>query len=153
MAGFDPKWIVRNLLNMPGLVLGLLFLAVFSIGFGMVYVNALTNPEMMPSGTLSRVMMSEATNMLLLAGLYAVTFLSVAMGALLGADTLSGEINSGTIQTIATKPVRRAEVVLGRWLGLRFCLGCIPCSCRAGRSSAFGCNRVTCRRICCWVFR
>jgi ABC-type transport system involved in multi-copper enzyme maturation permease subunit len=114
---------VRKRIVLTGLVLGLLFLAVFSIGFRMVYVNALTNPEMMPSGALSRVMMSEATNMLLLAGLYAVTFLSVAMGALLGADTLSGEINSGTIQTIATKPVRRAEVVLGKWLGFAILLG------------------------------
>jgi Cu-processing system permease protein len=114
---------VRKRIVLTGLVLGLIFLAVFSIGFRMVYVNALTNPEMMPSGALSRVMMSEATNMLLLAGLYAVTFLSVAMGALLGADTLSGEINSGTIQTIATKPVRRAEVVLGKWLGFAILLG------------------------------
>jgi len=114
---------VRKRIVLTGLVLGLLFLAVFSIGFRMVYVNALSNPELMPSGALSRVMMSEATNMLLLAGLYAVTFLSVAMGALLGADTLSGEINSGTIQTIATKPVRRAEVVLGKWLGFAILLG------------------------------
>ena len=114
---------VRKRIVLTGLVLGLLFLAVFSIGFRMVYVNALTNPEMMPSGALARVMMNEATNMLLLAGLYAVTFLSVAMGALLGADTLSGEINSGTIQTIVTKPVRRAEVVLGKWLGFAILLG------------------------------
>jgi hypothetical protein len=48
-----------------------------------------------------------------------VTFLSVAMGALLGADTLSGEIISGTIQTIVTKPVRRSDVVLGG--GLQSC--------------------------------
>ncbi len=114
---------VRKRIVLTGLVLGLLFLAVFSIGFRMVYINALTNPEMMPSDTLSRVVVSEATNMLLLAGLYAVTFLSVAMGALLGADTLSGEINSGTIQTIVTKPVRRAEVVLGKWLGFAILLG------------------------------
>lgn len=61
--------------------------------------------------------------MLTLAGLYAVTFLSIAMGALLGADTLSGEINSGTIQTIVTKPIRRSSVVLGKWLGFACLLG------------------------------
>ncbi len=113
---------VRKRIVLTGLVLGLIFLAVFSIGFRMVYINALANPEVMPNETLSRVMVSEATNMLLLAGLYAVTFLSVAMGALLGADTLSGEINSGTIQTIVSKPVRRAEVVLGKWLGFAILL-------------------------------
>ena len=66
---------------------------------------------------MAHVAQGEATNVLLLAGLYAVAFLSVAMGALLGADTLAGEITSGTIQTIVTKPVRRSDVVLGKWLG------------------------------------
>ena len=39
------------------------------------------------------------------------------MGALLGADTLAGEINSGSIQTLITKPIRRSDVVFGKWLG------------------------------------
>jgi ABC-type transport system involved in multi-copper enzyme maturation permease subunit len=45
------------------------------------------------------------------------------MGALLGADTLAGEINSGTIQTIVTKPLRRSDVVVGKWLGFAGLLG------------------------------
>ena len=44
------------------------------------------------------------------------------MGALLAADTLAGEINSGTIQTIVTKPIRRSDVVLGKWLGFALLL-------------------------------
>jgi ABC-type transport system involved in multi-copper enzyme maturation permease subunit len=32
-------------------------------------------------------------------------------------DTLSGEIASGTIQAIATKPVRRWELLAGKWVG------------------------------------
>jgi Cu-processing system permease protein len=66
---------------------------------------------------MTRVWQNEASNFLLLAGLYAVAFLSVAMGALLSADTLAGEISSGTIQTVVTKPLRRSQVVLGKWLG------------------------------------
>jgi Cu-processing system permease protein len=30
---------------------------------------------------------------------------------------LSGEISSGTIQTLASKPIRRWEIVMGKWLG------------------------------------
>jgi ABC-type transport system involved in multi-copper enzyme maturation permease subunit len=45
------------------------------------------------------------------------------MGALLGADTLAGEISSGTIQTIVTKPVRRSDVIFGKWLGFAMLLG------------------------------
>jgi ABC-type transport system involved in multi-copper enzyme maturation permease subunit len=44
------------------------------------------------------------------------------MGALLGADTLSGEITSGTIQTIVAKPIHRSAVVLGKWVGYAFLL-------------------------------
>jgi ABC-type transport system involved in multi-copper enzyme maturation permease subunit len=69
------------------------------------------------------VMQAEMSNFLLMAGLYAVTFLSVAMGALLAADTLAGEINSGSIQTIVAKPVRRSDVVFGKWLGFAGLLG------------------------------
>jgi ABC-type transport system involved in multi-copper enzyme maturation permease subunit len=52
-----------------------------------------------------------------------VTFLAIAMAALLGADALAGEINSGAIQTIATKPIRRSDVVFGKWLGFAGLLG------------------------------
>jgi hypothetical protein len=30
---------------------------------------------------------------------------------------LSGEIDSGVMQTVASKPIRRADVVIGKWLG------------------------------------
>src|SRR5690349_9198191 len=36
---------------------------------------------------------------------------------LLPIDTLSGEIGSGVIQTLAVRPIRRREIVLGKWLG------------------------------------
>ena len=45
------------------------------------------------------------------------------MAALLGADTLAGEINSGTIQVIVTKPIRRSDVIFGKWLGFAGLLG------------------------------
>jgi ABC-type transport system involved in multi-copper enzyme maturation permease subunit len=52
-----------------------------------------------------------------MAGLYAVNFLTVMMAVLTSVDTLSGEIASGTIHTLVSKPVRRWEIVLGKWLG------------------------------------
>ena len=76
-----------------------------------------------PSQGIASIADTESMNGFLMAGLYAVTFLSIAMAALLAADTLAGEINSGTIQTIVTKPIRRSDVVLGKWLGLAGLLG------------------------------
>ena len=113
---------IRRRIVLTGLVLGILFLIIFSIGFRMIYTAILTEASE-ADNTLTRIWQSEASNFLLLAGLYAVAFLSVAMGALLGADTLAGEINSGTIQTIITKPIRRSDVVLGKWLGFAGLLG------------------------------
>src|SRR5499425_1767589 len=52
-------------------------------------------------------------------GLYAVDLLAVLMTILTSIDTLSGEIASGTIQAIATKPIPRWQLLLGKWLG--FC--------------------------------
>lgn len=51
-----------------------------------------------------------------LAGLYAVNFLTLMTAILLPIDTLSGDIASGVAQTIASKPIRRSDIVLGKWL-------------------------------------
>ncbi len=111
---------IRRRIVLVGLVLGVLFLIIFSIGFHMIHGAIMAEN---PTGPMSRVFRSEAANFLLMAGLYAVAFLSVAMGALLSADTLAGEISSGTIQTVVTKPVRRSDIVIGKWLGFAGLLG------------------------------
>jgi ABC-type transport system involved in multi-copper enzyme maturation permease subunit len=51
-----------------------------------------------------------------LLGLYAVNFLVAAFAVMLPVDTLSGEIASGVMQTLAAKPVRRVDILLGKWL-------------------------------------
>ncbi len=113
---------IRRRIVLTGLILGFCFLIIFSVGFRMIYTTIGENATLAPSA-LSKVAQKEASNFLLLAGLYAVAFLSVAMGALISADTLAGEINSGTIQTIVTKPILRSDVVLGKWLGFAGLLG------------------------------
>jgi ABC-type transport system involved in multi-copper enzyme maturation permease subunit len=113
---------IRRRIVLTGLVLGILFLVLFTIGFRLIYLD-ISRENALRVDVMARVMTTEMSNFLLMAGLYAVTFLSVAMGALLSADTLAGEINSGTIQTIVTKPLRRSDVVLGKWLGFASLLG------------------------------
>jgi len=113
---------IRRRIVLTGLILGILFLIVFSIGFRMISAAILAEASEQDSA-LTRIWQNESSNFLLLAGLYAVAFLSVAMGALLSADTLAGEISSGTIQTILAKPLRRSDVVLGKWLGFAGLLG------------------------------
>ena len=107
---------IRRRIVLTGLILGILFLVIFSVGFRMISREVMNDGENRPA-MMARVMQNEMSSFMLNAGLYAVAFLSVAMGALLSADALAGEISSGTIQTVLTKPIRRSDVVLGKWLG------------------------------------
>ena len=129
LANMTFREAIRRRIVLTGLLLGICFLVIYSIGFHFIenQVHASERAAELASDPARQAAMhiaaSESSNTLLLAGLYAVTFLSIAMAALLAADTLAGEINSGTIQTIVTKPIRRADVVFGKWLGFAVLLG------------------------------
>lgn len=92
------------------LLLGLGFLALFATAFHYVYLDI----------EQSRIPAEQAETfigLLTSAGLYAANVLLSVMAVLIAVATLSGEIDSHTIDAIITKPVRRWEVVLGKWLG------------------------------------
>jgi ABC-type transport system involved in multi-copper enzyme maturation permease subunit len=55
-------------------------------------------------------------SLITIAGLFATNFLSVLLAMLLPVDTLSGEIESGVMQTLASKPIARWQILLGKWL-------------------------------------
>jgi Cu-processing system permease protein len=102
----------RRKILLAALVLGLVFLVVYGLGFYYIQQEFERNPNGPPM--LAR---REILSFLMLAGLYVVNFLTVMMAVLTSVDTISGEIASGTIHTLVTKPVRRWEVVLGKWVG------------------------------------
>lgn len=100
----------RRRILLAALLLGLLFLAVY--GIGMHYMVTDINRS-----NVRLINRSQIFNFLLMAGLYVVNFLTVMMTVLTSVDTLSGEVASGTIHTLVSKPIRRWEVVAGKWLG------------------------------------
>jgi Cu-processing system permease protein len=104
----------RRRIVQAGLVLGLLFLLVFGIGFHFFTTSIMTPQQ----NDLSKVIKAESNNILTIMGLYAVGFMAVALGTLISADSLASEISSGTVQTLTTKPIRRSDLVLGKWLGI-----------------------------------
>ena len=91
-------------------VCGGLFLAVFWTVAFLVARDMEANPPTFLQRQINLVILS-------LFGLYAANFLSVLLASLLPVDALSGEIDSGVMQTLASKPVRRSDIVLGKWLG------------------------------------
>jgi ABC-type transport system involved in multi-copper enzyme maturation permease subunit len=102
----------RRKIALTGFLLGVAFVVLFSVGFFYINQQRLQNNPFQ-----SAIPMEEYYNTITLAGLYVVNFLIVVMAALVTADTLAGEISSGTIQSLVTKPLRRSEIVFGKWLG------------------------------------
>ena len=97
------------------LLMGIVFLAVFGLGFHYIFTEIeLEGPSAGGAADLPMVI----ANFLMLSGLYVINFLVIVMAALLSAGTISGEVESHTIETMLTKPIRRWEVILGKWLGL-----------------------------------
>ena len=102
----------RRKILLAALLLGLIYLAIYGVGF--YYVNQDTTSSQFGPGLLE---LNQIRNFLFMAGLYVVNFLTVMMAVLTSVDTLSGEIASGTIHTLVSKPLQRWEIVVGKWLG------------------------------------
>jgi ABC-type transport system involved in multi-copper enzyme maturation permease subunit len=101
----------RRRIVLAGAVCALAFLVVFSVAVVFANREMLANPKtsfVERQGTLTAIM---------LVGFMAANFLSVIFAILLPVDTLSGEIDSGVMQTLASKPIDRAQIVLGKWAG------------------------------------
>jgi Cu-processing system permease protein len=115
----NPVWVIasitfreaaRKKILWTALVVGIGFLLVF--GAGLYYQMADFRSSNMPP-----FLRYQILSAMLMVGLYTVDLLAVVMTILTSVDTLSGEIASGTIQAIATKPVARWHVLIGKWSG------------------------------------
>ena len=102
----------RRKILLAALLLGLLYLAIYGVGF--YFVNQDISNSQFGPGLLE---LNQIRNFLFMAGMYVVNFLTVAIAVLTSVDTLSGEITSGTIHTLVSKPLQRWQIVVGKWLG------------------------------------
>ncbi|HLF26736.1 MAG TPA: ABC transporter permease [Anaerolineae bacterium] len=105
------------------LILTALFWGVYALGLNFVHDQIMRSGGL-PRGASRLFTLNDVWNFWLTAALYAANFLIVMMAVLTSVDTVAGEIASGTIQSIAVKPLRRFEIVLGKWLGFALMLGC-----------------------------
>jgi Cu-processing system permease protein len=110
MAAVTFREAVRKKLVWIALAAGIAFLALFGTG---LHYQAKDFAERSMNPLLRR----EIARTMLTLGLYAIDLLTAILAVLTSVDTLSGEIASGTIQAIATKPVHRWELLVGKWLG------------------------------------
>lgn len=100
----------RRRLLWVALIMGLGFLTVFGIAFFFIRRELLRFP---PGQAQEEFLYA----FLLTAGMYATNLLVTIVAVLISVTTISGEIESHIIDAIVTKPIRRWEIVVGKWLG------------------------------------
>jgi hypothetical protein len=101
---------LRRRVLLAALIGGVAFLVIYAVGLHFIVRDFERSVKM------TLIEKRVALTVISLAGMYAVNFMTIMSAVLLPLDTLSGEIASGSIQTLAAKPIRRGELVVGKWL-------------------------------------
>src|SRR5262245_1198970 len=99
----------RKRLVAAALVLGLAFVLLFAVGLHLIHSDV--------RGRLAPGQQAFVMSFVVMAALYAANFLIVMTSVLVAVDTLAGEIGSGVVEALCTKPIPRTSVALGKWLG------------------------------------
>ncbi|HZO29885.1 MAG TPA: ABC transporter permease, partial [Chloroflexota bacterium] len=94
-------------------------LALYAFGLSLLYNMSPAFREQ--GGDRSEVL--AAGTILTVLGLYAVHFLSSFVALFLTVGAISSEIDSGTLHAVLARPIRRADVVVGRWLAYAGLIG------------------------------
>ncbi len=98
-----------------GLIMGFVFVALYTVGFYFAYTDF--EKTAAAGGAYTGWPGELFASALMTAGLYVISFLVIVVTVLTSVGTISSEIDSGTVHTIAAKPIRRWEIVVGKWLG------------------------------------
>jgi len=110
MAGVTFREAARKKILWTALIAGAGFLLVFGAGLHVQIEDFRTN-------AVPPFLRYQIVSAMLMVGLYTVDLLAVVMTTLTSVDTIAGEITSGTIQAIATKPLARWQILIGKWIG------------------------------------
>jgi Cu-processing system permease protein len=119
IARFTIQEAISRRLVLSAAVLSLVFLALYGFGLSLLYNTAPAFRER--STDTSEV--AAAGTILTVLGLYAVHFLSSFVALFLTVGAISSEIDSGTLHAVLARPIRRADVILGRWLAYAGLIG------------------------------
>jgi ABC-2 type transport system permease protein len=110
MAGITWREAVRRKILWTALIAGALLLAVFAVAMHLQVME-------FQGRAMSPFVRYQVEAGMLMIGLYTCDLLAVVLTILTSIDTIAGEISSGTIHAIATKPVGRWQILVGKFLG------------------------------------
>jgi ABC-type transport system involved in multi-copper enzyme maturation permease subunit len=108
IAGLTVKEAVRR-----RLVLAFVAISVAIVGLSAWGFDRLTRSPSITSGE-NNLAVSDA----LILFMFMFSFVVALSASAIASPSISAEIESGVLMTVVTRPVRRSEVLLGKWLGL-----------------------------------
>lgn len=110
------KETLRKRIVLVGVLLSLVFLALFGAGVHYGYQDAMRHANL---NMLKMVLPLQFLSL----GLYFASFTVSVISIMAAVGAVSGEIESGTIYALVPRPLRRREIVLGKFLGYGLMLG------------------------------
>jgi Cu-processing system permease protein len=119
IARFTIHEAISRRLILAAAVLSLVFLGLYALGLWLLVSQVVSRQSRPPSAT----ELAGVGTILTVLGLYAVHFLSSILSLFLTVGAISSEIDSGTLHAVLARPIRRADVVAGRWLAYAGLIG------------------------------
>ena len=110
MATVTVREAARRKILWTALLAGALLLAIFGVALKLQVMQ-------FQGRAMSPFVRYQVESGMLMIGLYTCDLVAVVLTILASIDTLAGEIGSGTIQAIATKPIARWQILGGKLLG------------------------------------
>jgi ABC-type transport system involved in multi-copper enzyme maturation permease subunit len=114
VAGITAREALRRRVLLAAFIMSLGFLAIYGIALHFAAKELLATG---PAG-MSELMRREASAQMLYMGLFPASFLVAATAVFAAAGTISSEVDSGVMHGVLSRPIRRTELVLGKFLGL-----------------------------------
>ncbi|MBV9711957.1 MAG: ABC transporter permease subunit [Ktedonobacteraceae bacterium] len=114
MARFTLQEAFHRWLLFAMLLLNILLLGVFALMLNSVYTSEAAHAATQADSQLRLLEMSLSISIL---SVWAVYLLSGALTIILTVGMTSGEIEAGTFAMTVTKPLRRSDIIFGKWLG------------------------------------
>jgi Cu-processing system permease protein len=110
VAGITLREAARRKILWMAMIAAVLLLAIFAVALRLQVLE-------FASRSMSPFLRYQVEEGMLMVGLYTCDLLAVVLTILTSIDTLAGEISSGTIHAIATKPVARWQILSGKFVG------------------------------------
>ena len=100
------------------ILLSLLYVALFGLGFAFLIEEIEREEAARPASEAAQQAVALVPPVMTTLGIYGLNLMAGGAALFLGAGTLAGEVASGLMQVVAARPLRRGDIVVGKWLGL-----------------------------------